>query len=132
VYLNIHDTVSNSTFSASEAINIPGFVGGETAFVGITGSEGGVYSHQTVSNFVYAPLPALSAQLTGPSTLVLSWPSVIGGYILQSKASLADTNPADWVNVSAPVSVVGGQIQVTVTPITGMKYYRLILPGNME
>jgi hypothetical protein len=128
----LNDTVASTTFTTNIAVNIPAIVGGNQAYVGITGSEGGVLSHQVVSNFLYVPLPTLTATVTGPNTLVLSWPAVIGGFSLQSKADLGDTNPADWVSVGAPVTQVNGQNQVTITPLTGAAFYRLILPGNSE
>jgi hypothetical protein len=88
----------------------------------MTGSEGGVVSHQTVSNFVFIALPALKVSRPAPNTITLSWPVSIGGYQLQSSLTL----PPVWVNDSTPVSIVGGNYQVTVSPTSGNKFYRLV------
>src|SRR5439155_3914975 len=47
----LSNEVTTSTFVTNALINSPAIVGANTAIVGITGSEGGTLSHQTVSNF---------------------------------------------------------------------------------
>jgi uncharacterized protein YidB (DUF937 family) len=51
--LTLTDTVTNATFSASQAINIPGTVGANTALVGFTAGTGGTVSIQDVLNWTY-------------------------------------------------------------------------------
>jgi hypothetical protein len=121
--VTLSDSTAGTTFTASQAVNIPAIVGGHTAWVGMTGSEGGVLSHQTVSNFTYIALPSLQMSTPAPGTLVLTWPTSVGGYQLQSSSVM----PPVWVNDSTPVSVVGGtNYSVTVSPTTGTKFYRLV------
>jgi hypothetical protein len=52
--LTLTDTVTNATFTASQAINIPATVGANTAFVGFTGGTGGTVSTQNVLSWTYA------------------------------------------------------------------------------
>jgi len=44
---------------------------------------------------------------------------------LQSNTSV--DSPGTWLPVTAPISVVGGQNQVTVSSATGIKFYRLVM-----
>jgi hypothetical protein len=46
--------VTNATFTASQAINIPATVGANTAFVGFTAATGGTVSTQDVLSWTYA------------------------------------------------------------------------------
>ena len=130
--VTLKDTVAGTTFNTAIPYDIPGQLQSDTALVGFTGSEGGTLSHQTVSNFVFTPLPELSAHLTASNAVVLSWTSVIGGYTLQSKANLGDTNPADWTTVAAPVTQANGLNQVIIPAPSGVNFYRLLLPANSE
>jgi hypothetical protein len=52
--LTITDTVTNRTFTTSTAINIPGTVGANVAYVGFTGGTGGLTAVQNVLNWTYS------------------------------------------------------------------------------
>jgi hypothetical protein len=124
--LSLTDTVTGAKYQASFPVNIPAFLGTNTAWVGITGSEGGVLSHQTVGNFSYLPLPPLAASPKGPGTIMFTWPAAVAGFTLQSKTTLTDTN---WVTVPASVSQARNLNQAIVaSPTNSSQYYRLILP----
>jgi hypothetical protein len=86
---------------------------------------GGVASSQRVSNFYFAPTPVISFAAASPGVLRLSWPAIAGGLVLQSTADLAT---GSWTAVPNPVTLVDGQNQVQVSPLTGTKFYRLGLP----
>ena len=51
--LTLTDTVTNATFTAAQAINIPATVGANTAFVGFTGGTGGAVTTQNVLSWTY-------------------------------------------------------------------------------
>ncbi|MFO1513149.1 MAG: immunoglobulin domain-containing protein [Verrucomicrobiota bacterium] len=115
------DTVSSATFTTNFVVDIPGIVGGNTAYVGFTGADGGVASTQVISNFTMAPPPVkLNSQVVG-NNLVLSWPASIGAF-LKSTPSLS--GPV-WTDVTAPFKLVGSQAQVTVPLLPGNQFYRL-------
>jgi hypothetical protein len=118
------EPATSATFTTNIVVDLPSLVGADTAYVGFTGADGGAVSTQKVSNFTWANFPTLSAQVSG-NTLQLSWPTSIGGFALQSKG---DLNDATWQNVANPVSQIDGQNQVTITPLTGNQFYRLVLP----
>lgn len=119
-------TIPASVFTTNLPIgSLAAMFGTDTAYVGLTGADGGIASTQNISNFVYIPYPALTAQSTGSGTVVLSWPAEIGGYVLQSRAALGS---GTWQNVGATVSQVNGRNQVTLTGVTGAQFYRLTLP----
>jgi Bacterial lectin/Immunoglobulin I-set domain len=122
--LTLNDTNANTSFSTALPIgNLPALLGGQTAYVGFTGADGGVSSIQTITDFSYVPLATLSVKTSGLQT-VISWPAVPGGFSLQSKSSLTS---GTWQNVAAPVTQAGGQNQVTV-PIAGAsQFFRLYI-----
>ena len=51
--LTLTDTVTNATFTASQAINIPSTVGANTALVGFTAGTGGTVSTQEILSWTY-------------------------------------------------------------------------------
>ena len=51
--LTLTDTVTHASFTASQAIDIPGTVGSNTAFVGFTAGTGGTVSTQEIVNWTY-------------------------------------------------------------------------------
>ena len=53
VALTLTDTVTNATFTASQAINIPSTVGATTAYVGFTAGTGGSIATQNVLTWTY-------------------------------------------------------------------------------
>ena len=125
--VTLNDTNQAATYTASyNAGSLITTLGADTAYVGLTGATGGSDADQTVSNFQYIPLPTVNAQLAGPNTLQISWPTSIGGYVLQSNSGLAVAN--GWQTVNAPVTQVGGQNQVTITLGAGKTFYRLVMP----
>jgi hypothetical protein len=117
------DLVSSATFVTNVTVDIPGTVGGGSAYVGFTGADGGTASTQVISNFTMTPPPVtLSAQHVG-NTMVLSWPSSAGAYLLSTPSLSSPT----WALATDQFQLVGSQARVTVTPLTGSKYYRLQL-----
>jgi hypothetical protein len=76
-----------------------------------------------VSNFTYTPLVPLSAGAGSGDTVVISWPTAVGGYVLQSTTNLAQS----WTTVPPPYTATNGEFQVEV-PISGRAFYRLQLP----
>jgi hypothetical protein len=51
--LSLTDTVSGANFSASQVVNIPATVGGNTAYVGFTAGTGGATAVQQILNWTY-------------------------------------------------------------------------------
>lgn len=76
-----------------------------------------------VANFIAQP--GVNAVPTGSETLVISWSAAAPGWVLQENAGL---DSAGWVNSPRSVNVVGNQNQVTVTPLTGSGFFRLVHP----
>ncbi|HWF20405.1 MAG TPA: immunoglobulin domain-containing protein, partial [Verrucomicrobiae bacterium] len=124
VYLTLTDTNANATFSASAALNVPAVVGGNAAYVGFTGSDGGAEANQVINNFQFISLVPLSATPSN-GNLVLTWPLGVGGYVLQQRSSL---NSGSWANVPNAVTTVGGMNQVTVTAGAAQQFFQLVLP----
>jgi len=127
--VNMRDQITSASYSASVPIDLPAALGGDTAFVGFTGADGGAFSTQIVTNFMYVPFPTLTVQ-SSASNVVLSWPASIGGYTLQSNTAV--NNPVGWTPVAATITQSGGFNHVTVPSSGAAKYYRLSLnlPGD--
>jgi hypothetical protein len=115
------DTVSSATYTTNFTVDIPTIVGANSAYLGFTGADGGVSSTQVITDFTMSPPPVVVKSQVAGNSLVLSWPSSTGAF-LKSTPSL--TNPV-WTDVTAPIKVVGSEIQVTVTSLTGNQFYRL-------
>jgi hypothetical protein len=124
ISLTLTDAVTHVSFSTNYLADIPAIVGTNSAYVGITGADGGLASTQKISNFLFLSLPKLSVQATG-GTFVFTWPGSAGGFLLQQNSDLSTSN---WVNVASPITLVNGQNQVVVSPAGGNRFYRLSLP----
>jgi hypothetical protein len=122
--LVLTDAVATSSFRTNVPVNLAALFGTNTAYVGFTGADGGTVSTQQISNFTFIPLPAITAQVTGPNTILLTWPASIGGYALLQESTLT---PAGWTLSPAVVTEVGSQYQATVTTSGAAKFYRLLL-----
>ena len=123
-------TLADATVSASFTTNITvgslqstNILGASTAYVGFTAGTGSAFSTQTVTNFTFTPLVALSAELALTNNmLAISWPAAVGGYVLQSTTNLTQS----WTTVPPPYTIANGEVQVTV-PATSGAFYRLQL-----
>jgi len=123
--VTLTDTNSGATFTTNLPVNIPAIVGGETAYIGFTGGDGGVSSIQQVLNFSYTPIVGLSATKSG-DTIVLSWPGSAGAYVLQQSGSVK----GPFVNSTAPVTQANDVNSVTVTIGPGAEFFQLVLPAG--
>ncbi len=122
--LTMTDAVATVSFSTNYLVNLPSIVKGRTAYVGFSGGTGGVTSIQDISNVRIVPMPPLSVQRSGTST-VIRWPVTAADLKLQQAESLTSGN---WQPVSATVTIVDGMHQATLTPGPGALFYRLTLP----
>jgi len=68
--LTVRDSVTSASFSHSWTINIPTTVGGNTAYVGFTGSTGYFFANQYLQSWTYSASPVQSAAVpAAPSNL---------------------------------------------------------------
>jgi hypothetical protein len=122
LHVTLTDPITSATYNRDIPANLPGILGGTTAFMGFTGGDGGATSQQDVYNFVYIPVVSLTAQPAGANTLKISWPAA-GGYILQSATNV--TGP--FTDDPATITPVGGNNQITISTTGSAKFYRLSL-----
>jgi hypothetical protein len=123
--LMMQDTVTGASYSTSANVNIPAVVGTNDAYVGITGSDGGTFSTQQVSNFSFISLIDLQASVSG-SNIIVTWPAAVGGYTLQQSSSLTSPN---WTPVPlSEVTTMGGLNQATIPAGSGSLFFQLVLP----
>jgi hypothetical protein len=64
--MTLTDNVISKTFTNSWAINIPGTVGGNTAFVGFTGGTGGETSSQKIETWTFVSTPPQATIVATP------------------------------------------------------------------
>jgi hypothetical protein len=121
--LSFSNEVSGATYSATADVNLPQVLGTNSAYIGFTGSSGGDYSIQTITNFTFVSLPTEAIQPNGTNA-VISWPASVTGYVLQENSSL---NSGSWINVTNPVNVIHGQNEVIMPSNSTNMFYRLIL-----
>jgi hypothetical protein len=72
-----------------------------------------------------SPVPSLRIVRVGPNAII-SWPNPSSGFELQESSTLIGA--ALWSNVGQGPMVVGDEKQVTVSPLTGNRFYRLRKP----
>jgi hypothetical protein len=65
--MTLTDNVISKTFTNSWAINIPGTVGGNTAFVGFTGGTGGETSSQKIETWTFVSTPPQATTVATPT-----------------------------------------------------------------
>jgi subtilisin family serine protease len=96
-----------------------------TGTVVVRASQAGNASYNPAPNVdqpftVYAP-PQANVTLSN-ANLVISWPTNVAGFVLQSTPSL---NPASWSTVSPSPVIVNGRFTVTNNAASGNMFYRL-------
>jgi uncharacterized glyoxalase superfamily protein PhnB len=90
--LAVIDTVTNATFTASQAINIPATVGANTAFVGFTGGTGGTVSTQNILNWIYTP-GASTPPTSTPAAAIPTFTPATGMYTGPQSVTITDATP---------------------------------------
>ena len=66
--------------------------------------------------------PGLTISGVYHGVILITWPAPSTGYVLQQSTTLTTTN---WLAVPNPPIVVNGEMQITVSPTVGNRYYRL-------
>jgi hypothetical protein len=85
--MNLQDLVTNKSFVLTQAINIPQVVGANAAYVGFTGSTGGLSATQKILSWTYntqAPGPVTSSPVFSPQP---------GSYSAPQSVTLSDGTP---------------------------------------
>jgi hypothetical protein len=125
IMLTMMDETNHAFYGTNFVVgSLPSAVGGNTALIGFTGATGGYAMEQFISNFSFTPIPVLSVVRSGGS-VVLTWPTGIGGYVLQKNSSVG--NPAGWTTIAGPYPIVGANYQLSVAPPPGVEFYRLVV-----
>jgi len=116
--LTLLDFVTNKTFTASKAIDIPAAVGGKTAYVGFTGGTGGLSSSQKLLTWIYAVQPAPPP----PQTPAVTFAPAPGPYASAQSVTLANTDAnakiyytLDGSDPTASSTMYTGPIQVSTS-----------------
>ena len=95
------------------------------------GASGGTFSVQSgFWSVVQTPgAPVLRIVRSGTNGVVVSWPALSTGWVLQQTSSLSSPQPVAWTDVTSPPAVVlGSENTVTFTSATGVRYFRLRQP----
>ena len=84
--LTINDAVAGATFTTSWTVNIPGIVGGNTAYIGFTGGTGGLTSSQKIETWTF-----VSGAQTPPAAATPTFSLAAGTYLGAQMVSLSDS-----------------------------------------
>lgn len=114
-----------NTFTTNLNVNIPAMVGGETAYVGFTGGDGGVGSTQVISNFTFVPITRVAVEVAS-TELALSWPASVGGYRAEGKTSLGSTS-AVWIVSTNRIEQTPARNRATVPGTNNEGYFRIFV-----
>ncbi|MGH7980515.1 MAG: hypothetical protein ACREE6_14155, partial [Limisphaerales bacterium] len=120
--ITFSNEILGNTYSTAVSVNIPGTLGSNLGYVGFTGSFGGDYSTQTITNFIFVGLPS-EAIVLNKTNAVVSWPANIPGYVLQQSSSV---NSGNWMNVTNSLNYLNGTNVVIVPKSSAEMFYRLM------
>lgn len=123
--ITLTDTVTHARFSTNALLSITGVLGTNTAYVGVTGADGGIASRQVISNFQFVSETSLSIQTTSSNAMALTWPNSAAGLVLQQTPALG----AAWTAFTNSVVLdSNGSNQVSIPAPAGTRFYRLAAP----
>ncbi|MGA2246153.1 MAG: hypothetical protein ABSH48_14240 [Verrucomicrobiota bacterium] len=122
---SLTDLRTGTNYSTNYVVGpLTSVLGGNLAYIGFTGGDGGATSFQTVSNFLFhsvLPPVALSVSPASNGKITLSWPNA--DYQVQVTSSLSSPT---WT-AGPTATVVNGVSQVTVSVTgSGAQFYRLV------
>jgi hypothetical protein len=85
------------------------------------------YSEDSLSVLLGSKLaiPSLAISLTGPGTVVVSWPSPSTGFVLQQNSDLTTTN---WSDYGGTINDDGTNRSVTISSATNNRFFKLNHP----
>jgi hypothetical protein len=127
----LQDLTTLDLFTTSFTVpSLPAVVGNGSAYIGLTGGDGGVTSTQIVTDFTYSyttsPTLTVAAGAT-PGTVVVSWPISVSS-LFQLLQSSSVTGPWTTAATAAfPTSPDGTQNQVTLSVGGSTSFYQLQL-----
>jgi hypothetical protein len=112
--MTITDATTSSTFTTSFPVDIPGTVGGPTAYLGFTGGTGGLTAVQDILTWSYVP--------GQPTAATPTFSPVAGTYVGAQSVTISDATPGVAIyyttNGTAPTTastLYTGPITVSAT-----------------
>jgi hypothetical protein len=123
-------TYTNDTTATVTATPAPGSVfknwveNGKVVSTSASYTFTNIVNRSLVANF--APEgPRMWHVVAAPGALAITWPTNATGYLVQRCTNLNLTN---WVNVTNAATIVGTNQQITITPMNGASFFRLMKP----
>jgi hypothetical protein len=123
--ITLKDTVTLATFVTNATIDIVRTLGANTAYVGLTGADGGISSTQVITNFQFASVTSLFGQAGATNSVLLTWPNSAAGFVLEQSSPPSSL----WTAVTNPVVAdTNGNNQALLPVQGGIRFYRLATP----
>jgi hypothetical protein len=125
-------TVSSALLASFTILSGPAFISGNsltltgTGSVVVQASQSGNTYYNAASNVVQTFTVSAPPQLTltkSAGNLAFSWPTNVGGFVLQNATSLSTV--ISWSNISSFPVIVNNRYTVTNTAASGNMFYRL-------
>jgi fibronectin type 3 domain-containing protein len=136
--VTVTDTATGGSATQSYAVDIPATVGGSTAYVGFTGSTGGLTATQDVLSWTYAATATPPAAPTGLTAVAaagpqvnLSWADNSGnetGFVVERALDSGFTQ--NLVSLQAPANATGTAQFVDQAVAVGTTYFYRVRAGN--
>jgi hypothetical protein len=128
-------TTGDGIYASGEIASISATRNRAYAFVNWTESDLPVWDNETydftvltnrmlVANFVPIVIPRLEIHPVINGAL-LSWPTNSAGFTVEYTP---DVGSANWTSLGSPITVVGTNYQVLISPMTGVEFFRLTHP----
>ena len=111
--MTITDTVTLASYSTTFPINIPAVVGGNTAYVGFTGSTGTVTSSQKILTWSFNPVPVTAFPTFLPAAGTYSGPQSVTISDTTSGATIYYTTNGTTPTTSSTVYTSGNPVAVS-------------------
>jgi hypothetical protein len=125
--VSLTDSLTKATYSTNYTFgSLTPILGGNLAYIGFGGGDGGAASIQTVKNFQFQSVVTPASLSVSPVTnnaVVISWPATSPSYSLQMSSSL--TNPS-WA--PGPTATVTGNTASVTVKVNGttQEFFQLI------
>jgi hypothetical protein len=97
--------------------------GPSTNLIRVVVTDNSIPPLSATNSFSVVVMPPILSATTGTNGILLSWPAVAAGFMLESSTNLASDSL--WAPVTNRSQTVGAQSTVTISPLATQEFFRL-------